>query len=1519
MFSPDQIPRKPFSTQFLELENITYIDDSHYCSGRAVSFSNSFSEITYDENIKLGTFFAINFKFELSNQTQYANTDQYILRLFDTQYPAIGVHLTNTSLHTEIILDQSTTVNLDVPSSLFSANGTYVYQLKRENENFTVSLGANTVSRTINQLKDTMFDSKSSMLSLLIGHDLTDRRSFKGRFGDFQIWNGCTPPVPNQCVTNCGNCSTQNGACINNYAQCLCNPNNGYSGPNCDICTNVNKQRLLISFNGDSRTVFRADTFSLEGFVRLSDPACFYPDRNLTYSWEQVQGEKIKAFANTSKIMSSSVLVNAFDIPYPSNFSSPFIFKFTVFANANSTLRSERLFPVFLRSSGVVAGIVGGTRRLHSISNILSLNSSSFDPDMQPNVVPTYEWACSKQGSANCSTVSNSLVSSSSISIPANTLESNSVYTFSLKYKVVSREASALVTVETVSTEVVSIKILALPAKVNPSDEVSVEAEWNTVSNTDFTWNVTEGGLDIVSPNNRLTSRITNIKTLKLKKDVLVPGRKYTFQVVATNTASNQRVGVAEISTVANTVPQAGSLSVSPSSGGITLQSTFTLTASGWSDSDTPLSYSFGYRSRETTVLLSQYSAASTLSTKNLPSGTYPVICFVRDSFGAVSSLESNVTVSDLSENEKVAVVNQAVNDILSQENIPVDQLGSSISSALDVINSASQASVQEKRDIREKLTTKLLSSVTSLLVVDEETFSQVGPALQSLTGNPSEGTTEDITRTVNVLNSLLTRSTTISSSSASILLSSLTNLLRIPVTQPSKRNEILSLQRSIENIASTSFSSILSTQNDILGKVANGMVNDQTPNVQTTTSFESVTARTAVASTSNYVISTTSTNPTQRVTLPSNLAASLSTFGPDIGVFLVSYTTTSNALSSANVTTNALNIFLKSYGTGSFITLTGTSSPMSVVAKGTFTNPSTIRLNNVTDLSATITTVTVVSLAQCATYNTATGNWISGNINGCMVESLTTNSAVLSISSNFDSSILYGVTVETRTLIPVPVPVPGNNDDNKRELNNNPTTLLFVILVTIIYIIGAFILSIVEIFTPVLVPTGKTQDDHEEDQSELIKKIVILLFEKHGFLSIILKPKQNSYYRPLRWTVFFIYIYAVMAIQSVFTFFNPKSFFYIHLLWANIIAYPLPFIFEALFRMTKSVSFENQFTPSNDKGVHVTKASDLDGVDEFQMDEYAGQDGEDAANVDYDMNAPPMMGNPAPVNKTENRKSLAVAVMQTMIRDEEISKKKVEADDEENGKDIKEIKPNDVLKSVQESVIPLGTTIAFIIFVLLYVSVFTLINIFESSFQAWLIVATYCGTIITIVTFLDVYYISSIINSSLKEMKTDIIAFSLLATANVLGVIITVVVGAILQFWSSFNGIAIVLSLCLLFTVLFAISIASLVVVIVKITALRNIKFEPNSVRFKIKFLPWFAMFVTIPLALFTMVVLAVFAIVFGWFLTWEEGYLWILYLFVNIIIDVLVVQLLLMGTKAFIMKMTAILVSKFVQWRSE
>ena len=134
-----------------------------------------------------------------------------------------------------------------------------------------------------------------------------------------------------------------------------------------------------------------------------------------------------------------------------------------------------------------------------------------------------------------------------------------------------------------------------------------------------------------------ITSTPLNSSTIVIKKNSFIGGMNYRLAVLVTNADGFTGMSVYDFST--SLPPGGGTCSIEPSSG-ISLRTYFNLSCSGWSSSNTPLSYQFRYQLSNSFNNV-VYHGLNTSVVSLLPSGdvsnnfTLDFTVTVTDSYGA--------------------------------------------------------------------------------------------------------------------------------------------------------------------------------------------------------------------------------------------------------------------------------------------------------------------------------------------------------------------------------------------------------------------------------------------------------------------------------------------------------------------------------------------------------------------------------------------------------------------------------------------------------------------------------------------------------------------------------------------------------------------------------------------------------------------------------------------------------------------------------------------------------------------
>ena len=297
-------------------------------------------------------------------------------------------------------------------------------------------------------------------------------------------------------------------------------------------------------------------------------------------------------------------------------------------------------------------------------------------------------WSCTVlQGDGSCPwpfngslpSVGDMTVNSYILSFPAYTFAPGN-YQFGLQgvKNPYFRTASSLITIEMSSNEVPVVNIQLPPvAKVNPTEQYVLQgsASLPYVSSFTFLWNVTnaETGeiLDLKDPS---IANGPDKKNLIIKPDVLDEGADYEIKLIATG--SSKETGFSIVRVYTNEPPTLGTCQVSPSTG-IDVNTTFTISCSGWEDDDSPLLYSFAITSSTGAVIPLVRNPQSLSSTDCLlPSGiesqnySYPIVATIYDSLGAITifdliTVQVKSIASTLGSSAEVA---SAVADLVSTQ-----------------------------------------------------------------------------------------------------------------------------------------------------------------------------------------------------------------------------------------------------------------------------------------------------------------------------------------------------------------------------------------------------------------------------------------------------------------------------------------------------------------------------------------------------------------------------------------------------------------------------------------------------------------------------------------------------------------------------------------------------------------------------------------------------------------------------------------------------------------------------------
>ena len=193
-------------------------------------------------------------------------------------------------------------------------------------------------------------------------------------------------------------------------------------------------------------------------------------------------------------------------------------------------------------------------------------------------------------------------------------------------------------------------------AKLNPSRRVALEklCKESLCGSLTYHWSLFKTSVVNQShwvPDQKLQDKIRTRLTsprLVTRPGVLKPNVRYKFVLTARRRGGHP--GYSEYQVTTNSPPAGGKCEVRPLSG-ITLETTFSFTCSGWEDPDRPLQFEFIYFITEDDVLNVVYKGIKSSQETKLPAGakannfTIDFRVRVADMFGAYTEVKIPVQV----------------------------------------------------------------------------------------------------------------------------------------------------------------------------------------------------------------------------------------------------------------------------------------------------------------------------------------------------------------------------------------------------------------------------------------------------------------------------------------------------------------------------------------------------------------------------------------------------------------------------------------------------------------------------------------------------------------------------------------------------------------------------------------------------------------------------------------------------------------------------------------------------------
>ena len=361
----------------------------------------------------------------------------------------------------------------------------------------------------------------------------------------------------------------------------------------------------------------------------------------------------------------------------PRNFKLPgytldtgFAYQLYVEVATNSGSTASAVLEIFVESNILKPSVYGGYSRFIPEDQSLVLDGSeSMDLNFQTpeEATFTFVWNCnyltpSLYGMSCVSQLPGIDFNSAVLTIPPLKLFSTDTYQFELTIVAPDgRTESVAVQVQPIAAGSPSVTITSDVSIINADQVLILNGNIQGSSEMSIFWECLDASIDIENRALTAVSRTipeevadsVNFFPLSVSSGTFVPGRLYTFRLVAYPTGRLDRLASGEVSISINAPPSSGILTVVPGEG-FALSTAFDLIASGWIDdlASYPFLYSFQFALTLTDGRLA--IGANTFTSyvsSQLPSGLqseqYIVYCFnsATDVFGAASSVSSQVNV----------------------------------------------------------------------------------------------------------------------------------------------------------------------------------------------------------------------------------------------------------------------------------------------------------------------------------------------------------------------------------------------------------------------------------------------------------------------------------------------------------------------------------------------------------------------------------------------------------------------------------------------------------------------------------------------------------------------------------------------------------------------------------------------------------------------------------------------------------------------------------------------------------
>eukprot|EP00003_Mantamonas_plastica_P018528 TRINITY_DN302_c0_g2_i1.p1 TRINITY_DN302_c0_g2~~TRINITY_DN302_c0_g2_i1.p1 ORF type:complete len:1333 (-),score=434.12 TRINITY_DN302_c0_g2_i1:50-3820(-) len=484
-----------------------------------------------------------------------------------------------------------------------------------------------------------------------------------------------------------------------------------------------------IAGNSVLNGVFRVLGLTLQGVGRPPSCGGQATQAPLKFAWRRLGGP-----------MPQGVITDRRDLVIPKGVlmaNATYDFELMVAIDGSPHLNSTASVKVVVQFSNLIARIANGNRAVGSGTALILNATTSLDLDEQ--MAPfAFSWTCQGAGQSACISQLNnqaiSLPSSGVVSVAANTLAQGTYYFQVTVSKPGRAQQSATVTITMVAGAPPQVSIAAQSNEKHRIQDILL-LQGTAVSSSNaaisYLWSVDINSLNLDDSAVVLSSKTS--PNLVIKAGALQP-QEYVFRLTATD-VNGAAYAVSKI--VVNAPPSSGSVSVSPASG-IELNTTFTLSANGWSDApeDGPFTYSFGYQVGSTKFTLASRVSSSEFKTL-LPKGMLTLFCIVFDNKGSGSTAATtNVTVNALQGNAGAVIgkleteVNKQVDDAVNNGDIQsLVSISISFASSINNLQGQNQNDQNKLQLIRNKVLNAVKDSIANSSINTPETLNQLSQA----------------------------------------------------------------------------------------------------------------------------------------------------------------------------------------------------------------------------------------------------------------------------------------------------------------------------------------------------------------------------------------------------------------------------------------------------------------------------------------------------------------------------------------------------------------------------------------------------------------------------------------------------------------------------------------------------------------------------------------------------------------------------------------------------------------------